>query len=73
MKASDIREMTPEERRSKLEELREELYRLRVRAKFGNLENAVAMRNIRRDIARILTVESELRKRAAAGAKRSQS
>ncbi len=59
LRTSDIRKMSPEERRRKLEELREELVRLRLKAAVGTLENPGAIRAIRRSIARILTVMRE--------------
>lgn len=59
LKINDIRKMTPEERRKKLEELRLELVKLRLKASTGTLENPGAIRAIRKSIARILTVERE--------------
>jgi len=60
LKAKEIRRMSREERRKKLEELRAELMKLRtdVKAK-GRIENPSALRELRRSIARILTVERE--------------
>ncbi|HIQ24147.1 MAG TPA: 50S ribosomal protein L29 [Pyrodictium delaneyi] len=65
MKTEDIRKMNPEERLKKLEELREELVKLRLKAAVGTLENPGAIRAIRKTIARILTVmrEEELKQR----------
>lgn len=59
VKASDIRRMTPEERLRKLNELRVELVKLRMQARVGTLTDTARIRNIRRDIARILTVIRE--------------
>ncbi len=61
LKPKEIREMSPEERRKKLEELRAELIRLRVMALRGSLENPARIREIKRAIARILTIENEER------------
>lgn len=65
IKTEDIRRMSPEERLKKLEELREELVKLRLKAAVGTLENPGAIRAIRKTIARILTVmrEEELKQR----------
>ncbi|WP_338252965.1 50S ribosomal protein L29 [Pyrodictium abyssi] len=65
MKTEDIRKMSPEERLKKLEELQEELVKLRLKAVVGTLENPGAIRAIRKTIARILTVmrEEELKQR----------
>lgn len=59
MKASEIRRMTPEERLRKLNELRLELVKLRLQAGMGTLTNTARIRNVKRDIARILTVINE--------------
>lgn len=59
MKASDIRRMAPEERLRKLNELRVELVKLRMQARVGTLTDTARIRNIRRDIARILTIIRE--------------
>ncbi len=59
MKPDDIRKMDPEERLRKLAELRLELIKLRMQARVGTLSNTARIRNIRRDIARILTIVRE--------------
>ncbi|MCY0868805.1 MAG: 50S ribosomal protein L29 [Desulfurococcus sp.] len=59
MKASEIRKMSPEERVRKLNELRLELVKLRLQARMGTLTNTARIRNVKRDIARILTVIRE--------------
>lgn len=64
MRASEIRDMTDEERREKARELSEELFRLRLRRGTGQLEDPMQIRKIRRDIARVKTVQHE-RTRAA--------
>jgi large subunit ribosomal protein L29 len=60
LRMSEIRSMSREEREKKLSELRVELMKLKtkVRAK-GTLENPKEIREIRRTIARILTVQRE--------------
>jgi len=64
LRTSDIRKMSREERLQKLEELREELVKLRLKAAVGTLENPGAIRAVRKSIARIMTVlrEEELGK-----------
>jgi large subunit ribosomal protein L29 len=59
MKPSQVREMGPEELKTKEKELSEQLFRLRVQQSIGQLENAIKLREIRRDIARIKTVLRE--------------
>jgi large subunit ribosomal protein L29 len=61
LRMSEIRSMKPEERAKKLEELRAELFRLRTASAMGNVENPARIREIRRAIARLLTVEREAR------------
>ncbi|HDI01772.1 MAG TPA: 50S ribosomal protein L29 [Candidatus Bathyarchaeota archaeon] len=56
----EIRAMSKEERRKKLNELRAELMRLRTMVKAGGaIENPARIRELRKAIARILTVERE--------------
>ena len=60
LRMSQIRSMSVDEREKKLSELRTELMKLRttVRSR-GTVENPAALRDIRRTIARILTVQNE--------------
>jgi large subunit ribosomal protein L29 len=62
MKADKIREMSPEELQGKEKELHEQLFRLRFQKSIGQLDNALKIRETRRDIARVKTV---LRQRRA--------
>jgi len=58
--AGEIREMTKEQRVGRLSELQTELIKLRAMSKAGGaMENPTRIREIRRAIARILTVENE--------------
>lgn len=64
LKASDLRELSMGELRSRLKELREELVKVKAAAATGgSMENPARIRQIKRDIARVLTVmrENELR------------
>jgi large subunit ribosomal protein L29 len=57
---AEIREMRPEERERKLNELRAELSKQRAAMLSGaGLENPSAIRALRRSIARILTIINE--------------
>jgi len=59
-RVKDIRAMSSEERREKLAELRTELARLKTMVEAGgSLENPSRIRELRKTIARILTVETE--------------
>ena len=64
MKAEVIREMSVEDVRAKEKELREQMFRLRLQKAVGQLDNAVKMRETRRDIARLATILREKDKRA---------
>ena len=54
-----MREMTPEDIRLRLSELREELFNLRFRNSMRQLDNPLKIREGRREIARLLTVLRE--------------
>ena len=60
LKAKDIREMSPEERKKKLAELKRALISYEVKKNRGALKETGKIRVLKRDIARILTVMREL-------------
>ncbi|MEM1563832.1 MAG: 50S ribosomal protein L29 [Candidatus Bathyarchaeia archaeon] len=67
IRVKEIREMSPEERRKKLNEFRTELLRLKIMVKAGGtVENPARIRELRRAIARILTIENEQKLEAKA-------
>lgn len=60
VRMDEIRDMSGEERERRLSELRTELIRMRTMVKAGGaIENPSRIRDIKRAIARILTVENE--------------
>ena len=59
MKPDKVREMGLDELRTKERELSEQLFRLRVQKSLGQLDNAIKLRETRRDIARVKTVLRE--------------
>ncbi len=59
MKARELRELSIPELKEKLAELREELMNLRFQKTIHQLENPMRIRQVKRDIARILTVLRE--------------
>lgn len=60
LRMKDLRAMSPEDRGKRVAELRTELMRLRTMVEAGGApENPSQIREIRRTIARILTVENE--------------
>ncbi|MEM2976022.1 MAG: 50S ribosomal protein L29 [Candidatus Bathyarchaeia archaeon] len=62
LRMKDIRAMSSEERRKKLGELKTELMRLKTMIRAGgSLENPARVKELRKAIARILTVEGEVK------------
>jgi len=59
MKALKLRELSPEELEGKLVDLKSELFNLRFQASTGQLRNPMRIREVRKDIARILTILKE--------------
>ncbi|MFQ5836676.1 MAG: 50S ribosomal protein L29 [Candidatus Bathyarchaeia archaeon] len=60
IRLKDIREMSSEDREKKVMELRTELLRLKTMVKAGGaVDNPARVRELRKAIARILTVENE--------------
>jgi len=60
MKPKQIRELSSPEREQKLRELREELFKLRFQAATGQIEKPSRISQVKREIARILTIEKEV-------------
>lgn len=56
MKANEIREMTPAELEAKLGELKVELFNLRFQHTINQLENPHRLTEVKRDIARVMTI-----------------
>lgn len=56
MNAKEMREKTPDELNSLLDGWREELFKLNVQARTGQMEQYSRTRDIKRNIARVLTV-----------------
>ncbi len=59
MKAEELRGLSNVELKEKLRELREELFNLRFQKSIHQLENPMRIREVKRDIARVLTVIRE--------------
>ena len=66
MKASEIREMNPDELGDELENLRKKIFEIRTQAVTEKLEDPTQLTKIRRSIARILTVQKETELKAQA-------
>lgn len=59
MKVNEIREMTSEALDKKLKELKEELFNLRFQHAINQLDNPHKIEDVKRDIARVMTVINE--------------
>ena len=60
LRKRELKQLLPEEREKKLAELRTELVKLRTSVKSGgNVDNVARIREIKRTIARILTVTGQ--------------
>lgn len=65
MKAEDVRALSPDQLADELLKLKKEQFNLRFQKATGQLENTARNRHIRRDIARIKTVQNIKRGSAA--------
>ncbi len=60
MKPQEIRELSDKERGDKLIDLQEELFNLKFQIATGKIENPGRLKHMRRDIARIITIQSSM-------------
>lgn len=67
MKAKELRELNIEELQQKRGDLREDLFRLKMRKAVAQLENPVRLRQLRRNIARVETILRERKAEQGAG------
>jgi large subunit ribosomal protein L29 len=66
MKIAQVRDMTPDQLDDELAKLKKEQFNLRFQRATGQLENTSRVREIRRTIARIMTIQSAQRQKAKA-------
>lgn len=59
MKVKEVRELSESEFQQRLEETQKELFNLRVQQSTGQLEKPSRIREVRREIARMKTVQGE--------------
>ncbi len=59
MKVSEFSAMKPEELNAKIADLKAELFNLRFKLATGQLENTMQISQVRREIARALTVQTQ--------------
>lgn len=67
MKSQEIRELSDKELEDKLSDLEEEQFNLKFQLATGKIQNPGGIVHLRRDIARVKTIQNE-RKRASADA-----
>ena len=65
MKAAELRERSMDELDRTLGDLEEQLFKLRFQKSTGQIENPNKIRQVRKDIARVLTVINERRAQEA--------
>jgi large subunit ribosomal protein L29 len=59
MKARELRELSEDELERKEAELKDQLFKLKFQHALGQLENAMKLKSIKKDIARIKTIVGE--------------
>ena len=59
MKVTELRDMTADQLQAKLKELKSELFNLRFQHALNQLENPHKITDVKRDIARVMTVLQE--------------
>lgn len=59
MKAKDVRLLSPEEMRQKVDAISEELFNLRFQKASGQLQDTARLKNLKRDRARLKTILRE--------------
>lgn len=68
MKAHEIREMTDDDIRIRLSDLKEEYFKLSFRNAVHRIENPLQLRELRKEIARCMTIVSERASKSTATA-----
>lgn len=61
MKPNEIRDLTSAEQADKLKSLKEELFNLRFQHATGQLDNPSRIRDVKKSIARIKTIQAQVR------------
>ena len=65
MTSKEIRDLSPGEITTKVREIREQLLQLRLRKQTGQVEKTHELRTLRKDIARLETILTEKKAKAA--------
>ena len=64
MKASEIRELNKDELEKKIKDLKQELFNLRFQHAINQLDNPMRLKSVKKDIARTMTILSEIELKA---------
>lgn len=67
LKARDLREQTPEELQKRVNDLHEQLFKLRFQKATGQMDDIHKISNVRKDLARVMTVICEKSQAAQEG------
>ncbi len=67
MKSGDVRSLSDDQLKENLTQLQREAFNLRFQKASGQLEGTGRVREVRRDIARFMTIINERRRAQAAG------
>ena len=67
MKADEVRGLSADQLKDKLADLKKEQFNLRFQRATGQLENVARVREVRRDIARVRTLQRQKTLQAAQG------
>ena len=59
MKVNEIRDLSADEQTQKLQSLKEELFNLRFQHATGQLENPMRLREVKKSIAQVKTIQRE--------------
>jgi len=65
VKIKDIRELSAQELEHRMRELKQENLHLRLQQATGQLENSARIRQVRREIAKVMTVLTDRKSKAA--------
>ena len=65
MKAADVRDLSEKERQEKVDDLKQEFFNLKFQLATGKIENPSRLKLMRREIARIKTIQRETQAIAA--------
>jgi large subunit ribosomal protein L29 len=59
MKVKDLKEMTMEELDQQLQDIKKEQFNLKLQQVSGQLENPARIKDLRRSVARIITIQNQ--------------